>query len=134
MPKLCLQCDDGTELVFESRDLPFDYKGRRIVVPAVEGWHCPVCSECEFSGDEGARYAHAIEAHMRAVDAQESAELARIRKKLRITQKEAARITGGGPNAFSRYEHGKAKPMPAVINLFRLLDRHPELLDELRAA
>jgi HTH-type transcriptional regulator/antitoxin MqsA len=62
----------------------------------------------------------------------ESAELARIRKKLKLTQLEAARITGGGPNAFSRYERGKARPLPAVTNLFRLLDRHPELLDELQ--
>ncbi|MDQ3260204.1 MAG: type II toxin-antitoxin system MqsA family antitoxin, partial [Pseudomonadota bacterium] len=46
-------------------------------------------------------------------------------------QRQAARITSGGPNAFSRYERGKARPLPAVTNLFRLLDRHPELLNEL---
>lgn len=33
-----------------------------------------------------------------------------------------------GVNAFSRYENGKAKPVPAVISLFRLLDKHPELI------
>ncbi|MGZ8218763.1 type II toxin-antitoxin system MqsA family antitoxin [Methylomagnum sp.] len=48
------------------------------------------------------------------------------------TQAEAAKLAGGGKNAFSRYEHGQAKPVAAVVNLFRLLDRHPELLDELR--
>jgi hypothetical protein len=36
-----------------------------------------------------------------------------------------ARLTGGGHNAFSRYERGEAAPLPAVINLFRLLDKHP---------
>ncbi len=66
------------------------------------------------------------------IDAQAAVELARIRKKLKLTQLEAARITGGGPNAFSRYERGIARPLPAVTNLFRLLDRHPELLKELR--
>ncbi len=66
------------------------------------------------------------------VDAEEVAELARIRKKLKLTQKEAALITGGGHNAFSRYERGEAKPIKAVLNLFRLLDHHPELLRELR--
>ena len=65
------------------------------------------------------------------VDAEESAELTRIRKKLRLTQAKAAVLAGGGKNAFSRYEKGKAKPVAAVINLFRLLDRHPELLEEL---
>ena len=66
------------------------------------------------------------------IDAREAAELARIRKKLKLTQLEAAQITGGGPNAFSRYEPGNARPLPAVTNLFRLLDRHPELLNELQ--
>ncbi|HEX7339767.1 MAG TPA: type II toxin-antitoxin system MqsA family antitoxin [Rhodanobacteraceae bacterium] len=42
--------------------------------------------------------------------------------------------TGGGHNAFSRYECGEARPVPAVINLFRLLGKHPELLEELRQA
>jgi len=41
-------------------------------------------------------------------------------------------IAGGGHNAFSRYERGEAKPVAAVVNLFRLLDRHPELLKELK--
>jgi len=44
----------------------------------------------------------------------------------------SARLTGVGHNAFSRYERGQARPMPAVINLFKLLDKHPALLDELR--
>ena len=34
-------------------------------------------------------------------------------------------------NAFSRYENGKAEPVPAVINLFRLLDKHPVLIEEI---
>lgn len=58
--------------------------------------------------------------------------MAGIRKRLKLTQAEAARITGGGPNAFSRYEWGKARPLLALIKLFRLLDRHPELLNELK--
>jgi HTH-type transcriptional regulator/antitoxin MqsA len=66
------------------------------------------------------------------VDKEEASELARIRKKLGLTQKEAAMIAGGGHNAFSRYERGEAKPVAAVVNLFRLLDRHPELLKELK--
>lgn len=29
-------------------------------------------------------------------------------------------------------EHGKSKPVAAVINLFRILDKHPELVEETR--
>jgi HTH-type transcriptional regulator/antitoxin MqsA len=111
----------------EVRDVPYECRGHKAVITAVKGWHCPHCREVEFDAGEGVRFADAI-------DAQEAAELERIRKKLKLTQKEAAQITGGGPNAFSRYKLGKAKPMPAVVNLFKLLDRPPELLDEIRAA
>jgi HTH-type transcriptional regulator / antitoxin MqsA len=58
-------------------------------------------------------------------------EFRRIRQKLGLSQAAAARLTGGGHNAFSRYERGEAAPMAAVVNLFRLLDRHPELLKDL---
>ncbi|MDP2254250.1 MAG: type II toxin-antitoxin system MqsA family antitoxin, partial [Thiobacillus sp.] len=54
------------------------------------------------------------------------------RKKLKLTQQEAAILTGGGKNAFSRYERGEARPLAAVVNLFKLLDKHPELLKEIR--
>ena len=58
----------------------------------------------------------------------QSREIRRIRRKLGLSQVEAARLTGGGHNAFSRYERGEAMPMPAIINLFRILDKHPEML------
>ena len=61
----------------------------------------------------------------------QSKEIRRIRRKLGLSQVATARLTGGGHNAFSRYERGEAMPMPAVLNLFRLLDRHPELLKDL---
>lgn len=68
------------------------------------------------------------------VDEAERAELLRIRKKLGLKQTEASVLAGGGKNAFSRYERGEAKPVAAVINLFRLLDKHPALLSELSQA
>lgn len=60
--------------------------------------------------------------------------IASVRKKLGLDQREAAEIFGGGVNAFSRYETGKASPSIALIKLLRLLDRHPELLQEIRMA
>ena len=41
---------------------------------------------------------------------------------------------GGGVNAFSRYENGKAKPPLALVKLFKVLDRYPELLEEIMVA
>jgi HTH-type transcriptional regulator/antitoxin MqsA len=64
--------------------------------------HCAHCHEVEFDAGEGERFAGVIKRIAAEIDARESAELARIRKKLKLTQLGAARITGGGPNAFSR--------------------------------
>ena len=131
MKHLCLNCEKA-DMVRGKRDQAVEYRGKQITIAAVDGWHCTVCGECEFSRGEGKRYAAAVEHLRAAIDKQESAELARIRKKLKLSQKEAAAIAGGGVNAFSRYEHGKSKPVAAVVNLFRILDKHPELVEEIR--
>lgn len=60
-----------------------------------------------------------------------SAEIRQIRKNLNLTQKQAARICGGGPNAFSRYERGTAVPLRATSNLLRLLDKYPKEVEYL---
>ena len=130
MKHLCLNCE-AAEMVRAKKDALIEYRGQKSKVKAVDGWHCPECGEIEFAGKEGERYAAALEKLRSKVDAAEAEELARIRKKLGLSQRKAAELTGGGVNAFSRYENGKAKPVPAVINLFRLLDKHPELIEEL---
>ena len=55
-----------------------------------------------------------------------------VRKKLALDQREAGEIFGGGVNAFSRYENGKTKPPLALVKLLKVLDRHPDLLDEVK--
>ena len=106
-----------------------EYRGQ-IYEHAVRGAFCTHCHDGFPAHD--AQEETAWRAFRDRVDAEEIAELARIRKKLKLTQLEAAKLAGGGKNAFSRYERGQAKPVAAVINLFRLLDRHPDLLQELK--
>ena len=130
MGHLCLNCEQA-DMVRRKKDVVIAYRGHQATVRALDGWHCPACGEIEFAGKEGERYAQALEKLRLKVDAEEAAELARIRKKLGLSQRRAAEIAGGGVNAFSRYENGKARPVAAVVNLFRLLDKHPELMDEI---
>lgn len=77
------------------------------------------------------RYGAAGDTLVRRAREHQSIEIRRIRRKLGLSQIAAARLTGGGHNAFSRYERGEAAPLPAVVNLFRLLDKHPEFLKDL---
>lgn len=60
--------------------------------------------------------------------------IANVRKKLSLDQREAAELFGGGINAFSRYENGKTKPPLALVKLFKVLERHPDLLNEIRGS
>lgn len=131
MPRYCLQCDDGTVLAHRQADLTIQVGGRERLVERVSGWHCPSCGEVEFDPGEGERYAAAGDSLAAEIAAEDAAMLRAVRKRLGLSQRAAARLTGGGHNAFSRYERGEARPLPAVVNLFRLLDKHPELLAEL---
>ena len=121
-------------MVHTVRDVPYTYKGHHTAISKVKGWHCFHCREVEFDVGEGVRFAETIKQFAKESDAREATELVRIRKKLKLTQQEAALLTGGGRNAFSRYELGKAKPLQSVTNLFKLLDKHPDLLDEITPA
>ena len=109
-----------------------EYKGRVFEQDQPGDWW-DTCEEGNLNGDDLQATEPAWLAFRDAVDKEEGQALAHIRRKLKLTQAEAAKLTGGGKNAFSRYERGEVRPMPAVLNLFRLLDKHPELLDDLRA-
>jgi len=129
MKHICLNCESA-DMVHGARDVNVTHHGFETTLRKLRGWHCPNCGEIEFDKGEGERYAKAVE----QLEAQERVWLASTRKKLKLTQREAAMLTGGGHNAFSRYERGEAKPVVAVVNLFRLLENRPELLKELRRA
>lgn len=56
----------------------------------------------------------------------------RVRQKLNLSQREAGGILKVGENAFDKYERGLVEPSGPASQLLRLLDRHPELVEELR--
>jgi HTH-type transcriptional regulator/antitoxin MqsA len=111
-----------------------EHRGATIEVAGLSGFRCPSCGEVEFDAPSAERYAAAGDRLVLDARQAQGAELRRIRKKLGINQTEASKLAGGGHNAFSRYETGKVAPPTAVMNLFRLLDRHPEDVDALRRA
>ncbi|MSQ73159.1 MAG: type II toxin-antitoxin system MqsA family antitoxin [Betaproteobacteria bacterium] len=127
--KQCPLCFEGT-LRDGKRKQRLEYRGHGYEYVA-KGSFCNKCGEGFPEHD--AREESAWTSFRDRVDADEIANLTRIRKKLKLTQQAAAKLAGGGKNAFSRYERGQAKPVAAVVNLFRLLDRHPNLLRELKA-
>jgi HTH-type transcriptional regulator/antitoxin MqsA len=123
------------ELVRDTRDLSYTYKGETTLISAVTGDFCPGCEEAILDSAESARVSAAMLEFNKQVNGSivSPGLIASIRKKLSLDQREAAEIFGGGVNAFSRYENGKTKPPLALVKLLKLLDRHPDLLSEVRA-
>lgn len=126
----------AAELIHDTRDLPYTYKGETTIIAAVTGDFCPACAESVLDAAESNRVMREMRAFSKQVNAAivDPSFITNVRKKLDLDQREAAEIFGGGINAFSRYENGKTKPPLALVKLFKLLDRHPDLLNEVRAA
>lgn len=125
----------AAELIHDTRDLPYTYKGETTVISAVTGDFCSACTECVLDVVESDRVMREMRSFSKQINASivDPIFITNVRKKLALDQREAAEIFGGGVNAFSRYENGKTKPPLALVKLLKVLDRHPELLNEVRS-
>ncbi|NQE49779.1 antitoxin [Herbaspirillum rubrisubalbicans] len=130
----CPHCG-GADLIRDTRDLPYAYKGETTCIAAVSGDYCPRCGECLPDVMEEQRISAEAQAFNKQVNAGliDPEEIIAARQALQLGQREASLLFGGGINAFNRYEAGKIKPPRALVLLLRLLHRHPRLLRELRA-
>jgi len=129
----CPNCEQ-VELIEKTMDVPYTYKGHSTAIKHVTGKHCPRCDEFILSNAEAKRVSDAMVAYNKEINAGsvDPAFICGVRKKLNLDQKEAATLFGGGINAFSRYESGKAVPPVALVKLFKILDTHPNLLSMVR--
>ena len=59
------------------------------------------------------------------------ATIRRIRTKLKLSQRRAGELLKVGGNAFDKYERGLVEPSGPTSQLIMVLDRHPEIVDEL---
>ena len=131
----CPSCGNA-ELLHDTRELPYSYKGESTLIPAVTGDFCTACDEVILDASESERVMSemknfSIQVNSAIVDPE---FIVRVRKKLDLDQREAAEIFGGGVNAFSRYETGRTKPPLALVKLLGILDRHPDLIHEIKVA
>lgn len=133
----CQECGSAHP-VYEVKDLEVKRKGLSKTVRNVAAWFCEDCGEIHFdpATDSLERWSEA--GNQLVLAARENAKkvgkkLHDARRTLKISQIEAALLSGGGHNAFSRYERGEAVPVAAVATLFGLLKSHPNLLPEAKS-
>jgi HTH-type transcriptional regulator/antitoxin MqsA len=119
--QLCPVCGEG-HVTSYCEDVEQSYAGHRSFVPM----HFRSCDHCgsDFAGaPESALNKRAMMAFRKRVDGLlPAASIAAIRNKYRITQAQAAKLFGGGPVAFSKYENDDVAQSSAMDTLLRLVD------------
>ncbi len=128
--KTCPVCGEGV-LSDSTRIRKAAYQGEEISEDQ-PGAYCNKCGDGIVYIDENSETRWQLKKD--GVDLAIREELAAIRQRLGLSQAQAAKISGGGHNAFSRYERGEAKPLLAVVNLWRLLGNFPQLVDQFSPA
>jgi len=115
----CASCG-ASELQFLTEAETFDYKGQSLTVDV----DYSVCAQCETEvilTEQIKRNDCRMRDAWRKVDGLLSgAEISALRKKLGLTQQEAAKVFGGGVNAFSKYERGEVIQSEGMDKLMRL--------------
>jgi HTH-type transcriptional regulator/antitoxin MqsA len=119
---LCPLCGEG-HVSAQVDQVENEYKGQKALLPQ----HFQVCDHC------GSDFAGAVETKLnrrtllawrKQVDGLlTGAEISDLRQKYQITQAQAARLFGGGPVAFSKYENDDVAQSEAMDNLLRVVRR-----------
>lgn len=108
------------------------YKGKSITVE-LPGYYPENGDEGVHVGDDMAVTDAALRALKEEIEGIPSpGTIRRVREKLKLSQREAGGLLKVGENAFDKYERGLVEPSGPTSQLLRLLDQHPELIEELR--
>lgn len=121
----CADCG-ASELQFLTEAETFNYKGQLLTVD-VDYSVCAQCGAEAILPEQIKRNDYRVRDAWRKADGLLSgAEISTLRKKLGLTQQEAAKVFGGGVNAFSKYERGEVIQSEAMDKLMRLaLEERP---------
>lgn len=117
--KKCPICNAGELALFQEPD-EIQYKGQTLSV-VVEYAVCQQCGEEMILPEQIKRNDCRVRDAWRKADGLlTGTEIADLRKKLGLTQQDAAKVFGGGVNAFSKYERGEVIQSEGMDKLMRL--------------
>lgn len=123
----CPYCDG--KLIEQATTEKLKYRGKTLLIDMI-GEYCPICIEGFQSPKDLKINEHNIELAKVKADQIIAKDIARIRKKLKLTQTQASEIFGGGIRAFYKYENGLTNPPQTLVLLLDLLDQEKITLDE----
>ena len=118
--ELCSICGEG-HVTNHVDQLESEYRGKTALVP-MHYKTCNVCGSDFAGGDESRLNKRAILAFRKSVDGLlTGAEICALRERYEINQKQASRLFGGGPVAFSKYENDDVAHSESMDKLLRLV-------------
>lgn len=124
--------ETGKPMVRDTRPMEITYKGQSTTVD-MPGWYCHESGESIHTAEDMKVSDAALkELRLEVENLLKPQEVKRIRKKIGLSQRDAGTILGGGPNAFQKYEQDTVTVSKPMSNLLRVLERHPEEVEELR--
>jgi len=117
--------ETGQPMFRDIRPMTISYKGHTTTFD-MPGWYCDASDESIHSGEDMKTSDRALNRLKAKVEGLlEPEAVRRIRKRLHLTQKDAGRLIGGGPNAFQKYESGEVVVSHAVMSALLLLEEYP---------
>ncbi|MBZ9737310.1 type II toxin-antitoxin system MqsA family antitoxin [Mesorhizobium sp. CA18] len=131
-PETMTSPETGETLTRGVRPFAVTYKGESMTVD-LPGYYPASDGESVHIGDDMIAVDAALRLLKEKTDGVPApATIRRMRTKLRLSQREAGSLFKVGENAFDKYERGLIEPSGPTIQLMTLLEKHPELVDELR--
>ncbi len=125
----CPAC--GGRMVRETRRRTISYRKHSVEI-AQPAWWCRNCDEGVLDAKDSAVADRAFATlKARTEGVLDPAAITRIRTRLKLTQRRAGKLLGGGARAFQRYESGAVVVSQPMSNLLMLLDAQPALLSRL---
>lgn len=123
--ELCPLCGEG-HVSTHSEMVESEYKGRKEMLPLVFK-ACDACGSDFAGAAESKLNRRALMAWRKQADGLlMGEEITALRKQYKVTQGQAARLFGGGPVAFTKYENDDVAQSEAMDTLLRLVRRSKE--------
>jgi HTH-type transcriptional regulator/antitoxin MqsA len=124
--------ETGALLLRAVRPFTVSYKGQSVTVD-LPGYYPAGDGDGVHVGDDMTAADAALRTLKERMDGVPSpATIRRVRAKLKLSQRAAGAVFKVGPSAFDKYERGLIEPSGPTIQLMTLLDRHPELIADLK--
>lgn len=128
--KICSLCGEKN-VIHEARPFEYKYKGTKfsIMQPAD---YCDSCGDGVINPEDRKAVQLELQENKAKIDGLLTpSEIKAIRKNtLKLTQKKASELFGGGINAFSKYERGEVGSSKLLSLTLRYLRKHPNSIKE----